>query len=176
MSSSLWLVVFLRVSSLGLHIVLRFLHVSSPGLRIVHRFSVLSTSLCSFPVVSMFRFLTWFGFIVMEVSSNGVAEDYIVTGFGSGRITYSNTTKRKTCSSRGIRQVGVQENNSNAVFCSRSQWPNCDDWGLWLVYLLHQDNVSLLIISSPLESHKSHTIVYSIVKLIVVLITLFLLQ
>ena len=51
-----------------------------------------------------------------------------------------------------------------AVFCSRSQWPNRDDWGLRLVYLLHQDNVALLTILSPLEAHKSHTIVYSIFR------------
>ena len=118
------------MSSPGLRIVHSFLCVSSLGLHIVHRFSVLSTSLCSCQVISMFRFLTWFGFIVMEVSSNGVAEGYIVTGSGSGWISYSNTTKRKTCSLGGIRQVGVQENNSRAVFCSRSQWPNRDDWGL----------------------------------------------
>ena len=106
-----------------------FLHVSSPGMRIVHRFSVLSTGLCSYRVISMFRFLTWFGFIVMEVSSNGVVEGYIVTGFSSRQISYSITRKRKTCSSGGIRQVEVQENSSRAVFCNKSQWSNRDDWG-----------------------------------------------
>ena len=59
----------------------------------------------------------------------------------------------------------MQENSPRAVFGSDPKGRAvmigaCEKQKL--VYVLNRDNVSKLTISSPLEAHKSHTIVYSI--------------
>lgn len=99
----------------------------------------------------------------------GSQKDYIVVGSDSGRLVILEYSKEKnsfekvhqeTFGKSGCRRIvpgqflAVDPKGRAAMIgaCEKQK----------LVYVLNRDNAARLTISSPLEAHKSHTIVYSI--------------
>uniref|UniRef100_A0A7I4DMV7 Cleavage/polyadenylation specificity factor A subunit N-terminal domain-containing protein n=1 Tax=Physcomitrium patens TaxID=3218 RepID=A0A7I4DMV7_PHYPA len=99
----------------------------------------------------------------------GSQKDYIVVGSDSGRIVILEYNKEKnlfekvhqeTFGKSGCRRIVpgqylAVDPKGRAVMISACEKQK-------LVYVLNRDNAARLTISSPLEAHKSHTIVYSI--------------
>jgi splicing factor 3B subunit 3 len=99
----------------------------------------------------------------------GSQKDYIVVGSDSGRIVILEYNKEKNVFEK------VHQETFGKSGCRRivpGQYLAVDPKGRAvmigacekqkLVYVLNRDNAARLTISSPLEAHKSHTIVYSI--------------
>ncbi|MCO5600362.1 hypothetical protein L7F22_054473 [Adiantum nelumboides] len=99
----------------------------------------------------------------------GSQKDYIVVGSDSGRIVILEYNKEKNMFEK------VHQETFGKSGCRRivpGQYLAVDPKGRAvligavekqkLVYVLNRDNAARLTISSPLEAHKSHTIVYSI--------------
>ncbi|CAN1257722.1 Spliceosome-associated protein 130 B [Linum perenne] len=99
----------------------------------------------------------------------GSQKDYIVVGSDSGRIVILDYNKEKNVFDK------VHQETFGKSGCRRivpGQYLAVDPKGRAvmigacekqkLVYVLNRDTVARLTISSPLEAHKSHTIVYSI--------------
>ena len=99
----------------------------------------------------------------------GSQKDYIVVGSDSGRIVILEYNKEKNLFEK------VHQETFGKSGCRRivpGQYLAVDPKGRAvmigacekqkLVYVLNRDNAARLTISSPLEAHKSHTIVYSI--------------
>ncbi|KAI5084296.1 hypothetical protein GOP47_0000465 [Adiantum capillus-veneris] len=99
----------------------------------------------------------------------GSQKDYIVVGSDSGRIVILDYNKEKNMFEK------VHQETFGKSGCRRivpGQYLAVDPKGRAvligavekqkLVYVLNRDNAARLTISSPLEAHKSHTIVYSI--------------
>ena len=100
----------------------------------------------------------------------GAPTDYIVIGSDSGRIVILKFNKDKSAFQK------VHQETYGRSGCRRivpGQNIACDPKGRAcmiaaiekqkFVYVLNRDNAANLTISSPLEAHKSHTIVFSIV-------------
>jgi splicing factor 3B subunit 3 len=99
----------------------------------------------------------------------GSQKDYIVVGSDSGRIVILEYNKEKnifekihqeTFGKSGCRRIVpgqylAVDPKGRAVMIGACEKQK-------LVYVLNRDNAARLTISSPLEAHKSHTIVYSI--------------
>lgn len=99
----------------------------------------------------------------------GSQKDYIVVGSDSGRIVILEYNKEKnmfekvhqeTFGKSGCRRIVpgqylAVDPKGRAVLIGAAEKQK-------LVYVLNRDNAARLTISSPLEAHKSHTIVYSI--------------
>lgn len=99
----------------------------------------------------------------------GSQKDYIVVGSDSGRIVILEYNKEKnifekihqeTFGKSGCRRIVpgqylAVDPKGRAVMIGACEKQK-------LVYVLNRDNTARLTISSPLEAHKSHTIVYSI--------------
>ncbi|KAF9598013.1 hypothetical protein IFM89_023585 [Coptis chinensis] len=99
----------------------------------------------------------------------GASKDYIVVGSDSGRIVILEYNKLKNCFDK------IHQETFGKSGCRRivpGQYIAVDPKGRAvmiaacekqkLVYVLNRDSSARLTISSPLEAHKSHTIVYSI--------------
>ncbi|KAH7296253.1 hypothetical protein KP509_26G015800 [Ceratopteris richardii] len=99
----------------------------------------------------------------------GSQKDYIVVGSDSGRIVILEYNKEKNTFEK------VHQETFGKSGCRRivpGQYLAVDPKGRAvligaiekqkLVYVLNRDNAARLTISSPLEAHKSHTVVYSI--------------
>lgn len=106
---------------------------------------------------------------LVQFRLTGSQKDYIVVGSDSGRIVILEYNKEKNMFEK------VHQETFGKSGCRRivpGQYLAVDPKGRAvmigacekqkLVYVLNRDNVARLTISSPLEAHKSHTIVYSI--------------
>ena len=102
----------------------------------------------------------------------GALTDYVIVGSDSGRIVILKFNKEKNSFQK------VHQETYGRSGCRRivpGQMLACDPKGRAcmiaavekqkFVYVLNRDNAANLTISSPLEAHKSHTIVFSIVGL-----------
>lgn len=99
----------------------------------------------------------------------GSQKDYIVVGSDSGRIVILEYNKERNCFDK-IHQETFGKSGSRRIV--PGQYIAVDPKGRAvmvaacekqkLVYVLNRDTAARLTISSPLEAHKSHTIVYSI--------------
>ncbi len=100
----------------------------------------------------------------------GAQTDFVVVGSDSGRIVILKFNKEKSSFQK------VHQETYGRSGCRRivpGQYIACDPKGRAcmiaavekqkFVYVLNRDNAANLTISSPLEAHKSHTIVFSIV-------------
>eukprot|EP00897_Mesotaenium_endlicherianum_P002524 jgi/Mesen1/229/ME1141729C07661 len=99
----------------------------------------------------------------------GAQKDYIVVGSDSGRIVileynkeknFFNKIHQETFGKSGCRRIVpgqylAVDPKGRAVLIGAIEKQK-------LVYVLNRDNAARLTISSPLEAHKSHTIVYSV--------------
>lgn len=103
---------------------------------------------------------------------HGAPTDYIVVGSDSGRIVILQFSNDKN------QFVKVHQETFGRSGCRRivpGQYLACDPKGRAcmiaavekqkFVYVLNRDTAAKLTISSPLEAHKSHTIVFSIIGL-----------
>jgi len=106
---------------------------------------------------------------LVQFRLTGSQKDYIVVGSDSGRIVILEYNKEKNMFEK------VHQETFGKSGCRRivpGQYLAVDPKGRAvmigacekqkLVYVLNRDNAARLTISSPLEAHKSHTIVYSI--------------
>eukprot|EP00249_Psilotum_nudum_P023101 c28748_g1_i1 orf=75-3716(+) len=106
---------------------------------------------------------------LVQFRLTGSQKDYIVVGSDSGRIVILEYNKEKNSFEK------VHQETFGKSGCRRivpGQYLAVDPKGRAvmigacekqkLVYVLNRDNAARLTISSPLEAHKSHTIVYSI--------------
>ena len=102
----------------------------------------------------------------------GAQTDYVIVGSDSGRVVILKFNKEKNSFQK------VHQETYGRSGCRRivpGQMLACDPKGRAcmvaavekqkFVYVLNRDNAANLTISSPLEAHKSHTIVFSIVGL-----------
>lgn len=100
----------------------------------------------------------------------GAQTDYIIVGSDSGRIVVLQYDKDRNVFKK------VHQETYGKSGCRRlvpGQFVTCDPKGRAcmiasiekqkFVYVLNRDNAANLTISSPLEAHKSHNIVFSIV-------------
>ncbi|KAJ7522261.1 hypothetical protein O6H91_18G003700 [Diphasiastrum complanatum] len=106
---------------------------------------------------------------LVQFRLTGSQKDYIVVGSDSGRIVILEYNKEKnifekihqeTFGKSGCRRIVpgqylAVDPKGRAVMVGACEKQK-------LVYVLNRDNAARLTISSPLEAHKSHTIVYSI--------------